>query len=226
MIDQLERAEQSFRKIFNEKMKLTGLNVNEERLKLDRFFRNPRLDPNKLNEWHETVIKARNEYLHSKFVDLKKLEFDLKLNKFEAANHSLSTYSNLGRLSLFKFFYPNKLAIHHDATNDVIIYDFNKNSMEKHLVGHMNEITCLAPYGTAKLISASADFSIKIWNLVKCQCENTLRGHTKRINCLKILEYQWNSQQVIEYFSIFNCYLYFFVEHYSLMNLETIIFRH
>ena len=192
MIWQLNKAEQAYRDIFNEKMKFIAVNISEEREKLDCYFRSPKMDLNKLLDWQETIIKAKKDYLHFKFVEFKKLESDLKLNKFESANLSPSTsiHLHLGSLHLFKFFYPNNLAIHYDATNDIIIYDPNKSLIEKRLVGHMNEVTCVISFGTRKLISASKDFCIKIWDLDKSQCVQTLRGHTKRINCLKLLENQ------------------------------------
>ena len=53
---------------------------------------------------------------------------------------------------------------------------------------YTNDIECLIRYGEDKLISASRDETIRVWNLVNGECEKTLRGHTNSVKCLKLLK--------------------------------------
>jgi len=79
----------------------------------------------------------------------------------------------------------------------VYIYDFSKDSVneeeyEKIQVARMEEhtdiLTSLEVTDDKRLISASGDKTICIWDLNKYKLIKTLKGHTEGVQCLKILK--------------------------------------
>ena len=68
---------------------------------------------------------------------------------------------------------------------NIKIWDSKTKQFEKILLGHRDNISCLAILNDT-IVSGSDDKTIKIWNLEKGECQKTLLGHTHRITCLAV----------------------------------------
>ena len=167
MMKQLELAEEDFRNNFIKNLK-------------------PHLE---LNTKTDEILREK----FTKFFQL--LVYDLCRNKFKPSNTELKS---LGKLKVYKPYYVNVDELTRDEIQNVIICSNDKFKIEilnmnigckiRHFLGHTNDIECLIRYGEDKLISASRDETIRVWNLVNGECEKTLRGHTNSVKCLKLLK--------------------------------------
>lgn len=64
----------------------------------------------------------------------------------------------------------------------------NIETPELTLTGHDEGVCRLIQWSSNRLISASEDFTIKIWNLTTGECMETLTGHTDAVSCISALE--------------------------------------
>ncbi|CAD8061506.1 unnamed protein product [Paramecium sonneborni] len=76
------------------------------------------------------------------------------------------------------------------SADDKTIVIFNMKSQEKLILrGHQSYIKAIGLLQENKhIISGSYDTSIKIWDIAKGICQNTLNGHTKPVLCLQVLQ--------------------------------------
>ena len=54
-------------------------------------------------------------------------------------------------------------------------------SCETTLTGHSSSVYSVLQLQDGRLVSASGDYTLKIWNLKSCSCEMTLKGHTSDV---------------------------------------------
>jgi len=126
----------------------------------------------------------------------KLLEYDLRRTKFKPS--SQNDLKNLGKLKVCKPYFVNADELVEEEIQNIIVCSNDKFKIEilnmnigckiRQLLGHKNDIECLILYGEHKLISASRDKAIKVWNLVTGECEKTLLGHSNSVKCLKLLK--------------------------------------
>jgi WD40 repeat protein len=71
-------------------------------------------------------------------------------------------------------------------TFEKIFKSINQNTIT--LKGHKETLTALALLPNDKLVSASRDSFVKIWDLSSYKCIQTLKGHTEGVNALLVLQ--------------------------------------
>lgn len=68
----------------------------------------------------------------------------------------------------------------------IIKYDcYFHGIVESTLIGHRDDITCMAILPNNKIVTGSKDATLRIWNTRTC--EATLRGHSHEITCVLVL---------------------------------------
>ena len=83
-------------------------------------------------------------------------------------------------------------------SNDIILcgrgksidaYDLNSGEFVKSLVGHTDSVQCVDMLSDGRIVSASWDKTIKIWNLNSGQCKQTLKDSVNKgiVMCMLIL---------------------------------------
>lgn len=161
MIDQVEMAEDSFRRNFNIAKKLLT----------------------NLNEFKNIDVEEKLKLVEKKLKNFKLFEYDLLRNKFTPYSYELiATFDSktFGRLELFDDF-VHKIDGNDDdiysyeilnvatsftrlfGRNEIQILNLNTKSIVKELSGHLGVVFCLIAHGLTQLISGSEDKTIKIW---------------------------------------------------------------
>ena len=70
------------------------------------------------------------------------------------------------------------------ADNDIIIRNFNDDTIIKILSDHEDAVRDIFLLSDGRLASSSLDKTIKIWNIANSNCEQTLIGHSNWVYCL------------------------------------------
>jgi len=198
MIAQIEQTEEGFRKNFEQiKLELTkeiDFWLHNERLKFQACFREPTLTAVSI----QTLINdydTKQANVLKRIKNFRLFEYDLVKNKFQTYTNSKSDFRSFGRLELYQKYHAslndeiqNVFATHWN-TKEISLFNLNTNSIVQSLQGHTDGIWCLILYDeSSKLITASEDTSIKIWDIKSCECIQTLLGHSREVYCLKILK--------------------------------------
>ena len=174
MIDKLKLLENECNSNLKEHVEI--FNDKIEKKENNQFIdeiRKPNLNEEKLNELYEEINKCINEnetlfeILKNKLLNEKSIEFKPSLiidNK-----HDL-----FGQLNI-------KTTITKDETPI-------NNSISQNLDGHSSNVSTMKIIAKNKhLITGSADYTIKIWDIDAGVCLKTLKSHTDELSCLKYL---------------------------------------
>jgi len=70
----------------------------------------------------------------------------------------------------------------------IAVWDTNNNTV-RDLNGHKNNVTCVDTLYPDKIVSGSNDTTVKVWKRTgnRWSCEQTLRGHSSNISCLRAI---------------------------------------
>lgn len=69
----------------------------------------------------------------------------------------------------------------------IIKYDHVGFKPQNVLKGHEGPVFCLRLLPNERLVSGSGDHTLRIWNVVKGSCLNTLESHSRDIKCIEII---------------------------------------
>lgn len=69
----------------------------------------------------------------------------------------------------------------------LIFKHINSTSNAQKVKAHNDNITCIKEFSEGRLATGSKDSSIRLWDLNTGLCIKTLNGHTKKVNCLKVM---------------------------------------
>ena len=63
----------------------------------------------------------------------------------------------------------------------------NSDECLRIFIGHLCYVICVEILSYERILSGSADKTIKIWNVQTDDCLHTLEGHTGYVRCIKVL---------------------------------------
>ena len=185
LIKKFEHIEEEFRKNFSQikQTLIIPIDFGKQRANLKRREPLEHAKSYYENLLHDLEIKCEN---------FKLFEYDLMRNRFVIDSEQSSL---IGVLYLhFDFIKTINVDILNIMTcsfdrNDLYLINLNTNSILKKYSGHVQGVECFViDNDQTKLISGSADSTIKVFDLKTGELLNSLIGHTRKIWSLKLLK--------------------------------------
>ncbi|KAJ3440242.1 hypothetical protein M0812_16298 [Anaeramoeba flamelloides] len=82
-----------------------------------------------------------------------------------------------------------ELCVSGSDSGSLQIFETNSGTVRRTLKGHFMDVYDAKFFPSDKVVlSAGADFRVKIWDITDGECAVTFVGHTRRVNCLEFVE--------------------------------------